>query len=491
MQILLRAPYSASVPLMTTRSTLLLVLISVAISACQGFSGITIKPQPPENSTGYISRQERSETILNLPVNLSIETLQSVLNAEIPQTFAGTKNDPTDVLSDDDLSYQINRSAIGLDIENNKITFSIPISGTARIEGNINARLVQIPISSNAEVVGTISGDFYPELDSQWNLEPNLNVSADLTRAEIAISDITISIRTVLQEQLEKAIAREQPQFISQVINQLDIKGKVEKTWNDLHLLQQINKAPSIWVKIEPQRIAFQPFDLGDGETIKSGIAIEMFVETCICETVSAINLKPFPNLDIENAIANKFLIHLPVQASFEELNKTLQSEISGKSFTIAENTQLTINNINVSTSGQKIVAKVDFNAEQDNFMTGAKGVLYLLGNMVYDRQAQALQVVDLDYDINTKNELVKAANWLVKNTLLKQIEKRLSFPLDRELEKAKAIANNYLQTLKLPSEINADIEVEDLKIDRILAANNNLYLILLSQGNMSATLDF
>lgn len=474
---------------MKTRSTLLLALVSVVISACQTLTGTTIRPQPPESSTGYISKQERSKTILNLPVTLSVETLQTALNAEIPNTFAGTENDPTTVLSNDRLSYRVNRSEIRLGIENGKIIFSIPISGTASIQGNVDASIVQIPVSGNAEVIGTISGNFYPELDSQWNLDPNLNVSTHLTKADIVVNDITtIGVRTVLQEQLEKAIAREKPKFIAQIVKELNLKEKVEKPWQDLHLSEQINTDPSIWIKIEPQRVSFQPFDLSDGETIKSGIGIETFIETCICEEVSAIAPKPLPKLDIENAIANEFSIYLPVQASFEELNKTLKSQVSGKSFTIAENAQLTVNEIKVSTSDRKILAEVDFNAEQDNLR--AKGVLYLLGGIVYDRQSQALQVVDLDYDINTKNELLNAANWLVKPPVIKEIEKRLNFPLEQELEKAKSLANHHLKTLKIPSEIDASIEVEEIEIDSIFVANNNLYLMLLSRGNMSATLD-
>ena len=77
-----------------------------------------------------------------------------------------------------------------------------------------------------------------------------------------------------------------------------------------------------------------------------------------------------------------------------------------------------------------------------------------------------------------------------MKPVLLKQIEERLSFPLDQQLNRAKDQANEYIQNLKLPSEIDANIEVKTIEVEKVVVTNNNIYLVLLADGNLSALLN-
>ncbi|NER08750.1 MAG: DUF4403 family protein, partial [Okeania sp. SIO3C4] len=238
------------------------------------------------------------------------------------------------------------------------------------------------------------------------------------------------------------------------------------------------------------QSVSFKEFDLSDGENVQSGIAIKMFVDTCICKEAPVINFKPLPNLTIQEQIVDKFLINLPVQVSLDELNNTLQSKFRGKSLSIDENLKLIINQINLSALGEKILVKVDFKADQGNLFQGAKGVLFLWGKIFYDKASNNLKVVELDYDIDTKNTLISTADWLLKPVLLQQIEERLSFPLDQELNRAKDEANEYIQKIKLPSEIDANIEVKTIEVEKVVVTNNDIFLVLLADGNMSALLN-
>ncbi|NEP78757.1 MAG: DUF4403 family protein [Okeania sp. SIO3B3] len=468
-----------------------LIIIIIVFSSRAAFNGIDIQPKLPEFTSANTSQLERSESILNLPVKIPFANLEEALNLNIPQTFVGTESDPTDLLSNDNLTYEINRQDFSIGTQNNLINFSVPISGTAKVKGEVNLRLFEIPVTVQTNIAGTIFGDLFLGIDNEWNIQPNLNVSTNFTKAEIPIKDIgTISIRSILKKQVDKAINKEKPKLIAELVNNLNLKAEVTKQWNNLHLSEQINQDPSIWIKTEPQSVSFKEFDLSDGENVQSGIAIKMFVDTCICKEAPVINFKPLPNLTIQEQIVDKFLINLPVQVSLDELNNTLQSKFRGKSLSIDENLKLIINQINLSALGEKILVKVDFKADQGNLFQGAKGVLFLWGKIFYDKASNNLKVVELDYDIDTKNTLISTADWLLKPVLLQQIEERLSFPLDQELNRAKDEANEYIQKIKLPSEIDANIEVKTIEVEKVVVTNNDIFLVLLADGNMSALLN-
>ena len=470
---------------------MILVLIIIIFSSMTSFTGRDIQPKIPELTLVNKFKSERSESILNIPVKIPLANVEEALNLNIPETFVGTEADLTDLLSNDNLTYKINRKDLSLGTRNNLITFLIPISGTARIKGKINLGFTKIPVSVQTNIAGTIFGDLSLGIDNQWNIKPNLNVSTNLTKAEVPIKNVgTISIRNLIKEQVDQAINKEKPKLITELVNKLNLKAEVTKQWNNLHLLEQVNQDPSIWIKTEPQSISFKEFDLSDGENVQSGIGIKIFVDTCICKEALAINFKPLPNLTIQEQIIDKFLINLPVQVSLDELNNTLQSKVRGNSLSIDENLKLIVNEINLSALGEKILVKVDFKADKSNFFQGAKGVLYLWGKIFYDQGSNNLKIVELDYDLDTKNALISRADLLLKPVLLQQIAERLSFPLDQQLNRAKDEANEYIQKIKLPSEIDANIKVKTIQVEKVVVTNNNIYLVLIANGNMSALLN-
>lgn len=470
---------------------MIFVLIIIIFFAMAAFTVIDIQPKRPEFASANILKLERSESRLNLPVKIPLANVEKALNMNIPQTFMGTEADPIDLLSNDQLTYEINRQNLSVGTRNNLITFSVPVSGTARIKGKINLRFTKVPVSMHTDIVGTIFGDLALGIDDEWNIQPNLNVWTNLTKADVPIKNVgTISIRSILQEQVDKAINKEKPKLIAKLVNKLNLKEEVTKQWNNLHLLEQVNEDPSIWIKTEPQSISFKKFDLSDGENVQSGIGIKMFVDTCVCKEAFAINFKPLPNLTIQERIIDKFSINLPVQVSLDELNNTLLSKVRGKYLSIDENLKFIVNKIDLSALGEKILVKVDFKTDKGNFLEGAKGTLYLWGKIFYDKESNNLKVVELDYDVDTKNALISRANSLLKPVLLKQIEERLSFPLDQQLNRAKDQANEYIQNLKLPSEIDANIEVKTIEVEKVVVTNNNIYLVLLADGNLSALLN-
>ncbi|MCL2923235.1 MAG: DUF4403 family protein [Trichodesmium sp. MAG_R04] len=470
---------------------MIFVLIIIIFSSMTVFIGRDIQPKMPEVTLVNKLKSERSESILNLPVKIPLANIEKALNLNIPETFVGTEANLTDLLSDDNLTYKINRKDLSIGTRNNLITFLIPISGTARIKGKINLGFTEIPVSAQTNIAGTIFGDLSLGIDNQWNIKPNLNVSTNLTKAEVPIKNVgTISIRNLIKKQVDQAINKEKPKLIAELVNKLNLKAEVTKQWNNLHLLEQVNEDPSIWIKTEPQSISFKEFDLSDGENIQSGIGIKIFVDTCVCKESLAINFKPLPNLTIQEQIIDQFLINLPVQVSLDELNNTLQSKVRGSSLSIDENLKLIVNEINLSALGEKILVKVDFKADKSNFFKGAKGVLYLWGKIFYDQGSNNLKIVELDYDIDTKNTLISTADLLLKPVLLQQIEERLSFPLDQQLNRAKDEVNGYIQKIKLPSEIDANIKVKTIEVEKVIVTNNNIYLVLIANGNMSAFLN-
>ena len=64
---------------------------------------------------------------------------------------------------------------------------------------------------------------------------------------------------------------------------------------------------------------------------------------------------------------------------------------------------------------------------------------------MSYNQDKSTLEITEADFDIHTKNVLLKSANWLLHGMILKKITPYLSYNIADVLESTKNEANTQL----------------------------------------------
>jgi len=470
---------------------IILLLAAGAFFLVRWFFGIdTIRPQPPTAPPEYTVEPERSETTISLPITIPLKDLQETLAARVPAIFSGGGEDFTDRLSNEAWDYELHRGEINLEAAQNDIIFTIPVSGIGKVWGDLGRGKRGKPIRAQIDIEGTLSGSLAITIDNQWNVKPDLSLSAHLSKAEIPIGrNRSIDVRKQLTRQLTKQIEKKKPELVAAIVDRLDLKGKAEKAWERLHLVRQVREAPAVWIRSEPQSIVFKPFDLADGLNIRTGIGIEVLLDTLVSEKAPTVDPKPLPDLVLQRDIPGRFSLYIPIRVSFDELNKTLKSKTSGRTFDVAGDVSLKVNEISLATLAQRILVTIDFKANKGGFAERVKGKLYLLGRIHYDKVSSNLSVVELDYDLNTKETVLSAADWLLKPMLLEGIEKQLSFPVSKELDSAKNEANKIIGELKMPPEFAADIEIDSIKLDKVALTRNAFHFVLLADGTISVAL--
>jgi enoyl-CoA hydratase/carnithine racemase len=59
------------------------------------------------------------------------------------------------------------------------------------------------------------------------------------------------------------------------------------------------------------------------------------------------------------------------------------------------------------------------------------KGVFYLLGLPKFDNAKNILALKNVEYDLSTKNVLIKTAKWLLDETIRKKLESQMVFDMN------------------------------------------------------------
>ena len=96
------------------------------------------------------------------------------------------------------------------------------------------------------------------------------------------------------------------------------------------------------------------------------------------------------------------------------------------------------INSVTLEPFGEKLLIGVGFSGL-------AKGKLYLEAKPMFDTESETISMAGVDFSVETKNVLLKAADWLLHDTLLRLIEQKARFKLTRSLDQAQKMASKEM----------------------------------------------
>jgi len=98
--------------------------------------------------------------------------------------------------------------------------------------------------------------------------------------------------------------------------------------------------------------------------------------------------------------------------------------------------------------------------------ITGSyKGRVYFTGNLVYNPTKMAVEITEPDFDVKTKNTLVKSANWLMHGLILKKIAPYLTYPMKADIDKMKTEVNQMLSNYPIYNGVSLQGKLNSLSV--------------------------
>ena len=79
-----------------------------------------------------------------------------------------------------------------------------------------------------------------------------------------------------------------------------------------------------------------------------------------------------------------------------------------------------------------------------------------------------SIEVLQPEFDIKTKNALVKSANWLLNGFIIKKITPYLTYPVQDELTTMKTEANKMLTNYKVYDGVDLTGKLHTISVQRI-----------------------
>ncbi len=465
------------------------------------------KIYPTQPSEGEIKKIEYRSSSIDLPLNVSISEIRNTLNNKIPRgSFYHLKNGLGGFYRSD---VQLFREGnIVFNAQGSKLRFNIPIRVrvyAAKRKKVLKFPKVYITKTGHANATAIIYLDVDVKLNTNYKFTTNTELSYNLQKATIEISllgdigewigdpKVKISVKSLVKEELNKAIAEKIPDLnglIEKELNKINIKKEIVQVWKKAGKPMALDE--NIWLESNPVKLKFNNISTKeDILTIKVGAESKLKLNY----TNSPITYNPeLPDLSIDEIKEGCFSVYLPAIINFEQAQIALNKQLSGNTYySKKKKHKVKIDSIRLyggkNGDASTIVAGISFKAKvKAIFGKRFKGNLWFRMFPEYDADNRSVYLKALEITPETKDLLIdKLAPWLVDTFYMEELLESACIDLAQEIKKQKKLISEEINEIKFDRVIIKG-ELKDIEFHGFNITPEELSLVISANGNLETS---
>jgi hypothetical protein len=284
--------------------------------------------------------------------------------------------------------------------------------------------------------------------------------------------DVTKEVLNGLKEELDAAKTEMEKTFGS-----YDLRPKLQQVWD------QLNKVYNLyglgWLQINPSKIRITNlFAKNDSLNINIGLSAKPIISF----------EKPQEHLTIVPNISDfsyhpGFNIFLDAILNYDSLSNIVTSQLKDKRFDLTSTKYIIIKDCTLyGMDNENLIIKVNFEGSE-------KGLFYLTGKPSYDLTTKTIELKDLDFDIRSKNMLLKTAEWLFSRRIINELKKYSRFDLSTYIGTAITTVNQQLNKEWIKG-IQSIGKMEEIKIANVYPLREHLVIRSNCSGSLAIKVD-
>lgn len=439
------------------------IFILFIVYGCKNIQPI----QPKINLTK--SEYVQPISTISLPIEIQLENYLKNAEQTIPLTFKEDKEQCEGM----SVSYIFERNPLQLGNATNKLLlelsgkYGIKISYCPKCtdlfndKGNcvvprvfascgINEPLRKIKISTSTSL--SISSDY--KIKSQTNID---EVNSE-DKCEVTF--IKYDATSILEKEMKKALL-DVTKDLDKKIEEFPLEKEAELIWNQLNEPIEIKELGYLY--LNPTKISKSDIRI-NSSTIQLQLNLEAYPKVELEKGFHKTQNLP----KLENSKKTEgFNIHLDINGSYNSFNQLLKKNSDGKEFYIKKN-KIILDSVRIwGASEQKLSFKVSFSGNK-------KGTIYLNGTPTFNDTTKEITFPDLNFDLETKNKLLKTAKWLFDDLITTKIREQACYNISKEINDQKRVLEKELNC-KLSNEIELKTKIKTLKITAIVPEADKL----------------
>ncbi|WP_161889708.1 DUF4403 family protein [Pontibacter russatus] len=470
---------------------LLILAFGQALQGCSSTSKLHTEAPAATASAAPIYKPRLSS--ITVPVSVSIAALENRLNQEV----ASVLYKDTD-LSDDNVAVTVTKKGrMAVRAEQDKIYVSVPLHIYAKgrwkwdpcklcpaIDKTEDTRFdmvikteSSIRLTEDYRISTTTSGDF------EWGD----------TKPVLELGPLKIGLARFVEPALRQQLSSLSKQLDKELQQHLDMKKYVADAWLLLQEPVKLDNALNAWLTVQPQEVRMAPLSARSGN-LHSRLGITSYIAVATGGKPQVQLNRNLPKLIVDNRLTDDIQIGLTATVPYAQASQLLQKQVANQTYKFdGGKSQVTVKDASMTPNGEQLVLMLDIDGRTKAglFTKKLAGKIYLRGTPYYDAASASIRVRDVEYDLDTKDKLLNAADWLARNKFTEMIQQQVSIPVQQQLHDTKQLLQ---ATLDRQGRVHESLllrgSIQDITPENIYLTPEGIKAVVNATGSLTATVD-
>lgn len=448
-----------------------------------------INPDRPALADTYFKLDSLPDSEINIPVQINLKPIYTMAEGQVDTLFTSPGYPEGWVQQGCETRYKYSFRRSPLQMKASGLSLNLGFTGYYKIIGSTRACVAGAAVTPwtapcrcgydepERRVTVSFSNSIAILPDYKVKMTIKRNEPQALDKCEVCFwgQDITKQVLNGLKTELDTAKATLERNY-----GTIDLKPQFQQVWN--YLTQAYNVYDMGWLQVNPQRIKINNLYAKDD-------SLYMYLGLSARPVISFE--KPADNPSTIPAIGNigrreGFSIFLDAMLNYDSLSTIVNRHVANKEFDFNKGPvkkKFIIKDCRLyGTGNEKLIIKVNFTGT-DN------GTFYLTGKPVYTKESRILEIKDIDFDIKSKDALLKTSEWLFSRRIITEISRNTRFDLNEHIDTAKVRLNEQLNQEWIPG-IRSAGQIDEIELIGIYPLNQSLVIRSNCSGSLSVKVE-
>lgn len=451
-----------------------MILFAIFFISCSTTKRIeAIKPLETDSLP---ASYEIKTSFISVPTEINLKDIEKILN----NNLSGLIYEDNELEKDNTEMKIWKTASISLTEKNGEIVSEIPLKIWAKIK--YGTEFLGLNDTREINLKGKITLSSKPHLYNwqlttksritavQWEESPNLIIAGKKIPITYLINPTLSIFKNTISKMIDDSI-EESCDFKPMVLEAMKKISQPILTHNEYE----------VWFQLIPIELYVTEAALTE-QSIQMNMGLKCNMMTMIGEqptnefSPSNLVLKPV------TSIPNHFSLALAAVSTYESASKVITKNFQNQEFGSGSR-KVIVKKVSIWQNSGKLIIALD--------LTGTvTGTIYLSGIPKYDGITKEIYFDHMDYILNTKNVLLKSANWLAQGTILKKIQENCRYSIEENLKDGEKTMKEYLTNYSPMKGVYINGIVNTLEFEKIELTEKAIIAYINSNGNMKINID-
>lgn len=453
----------------------LLIVLIVVLASCSTAKKLDLIKPEPDNASPV--EYETTTSFINLPVTIQLKDIENQTN----KLLTGLIYNDT-VLKGDDLELKVWKQApikIETEKEGNttKIKTTLPLKVNAKYRYGFEKMGISVYDTKEFNLNGIVT--LVSEVGlTNWQLKTNTKIkSLDWKESpSVVIAGKNVPITYIINPAVRLFKSKIEKSIDDAIKESLNFKPQVLEALDKIATPFEMSEQYASWLRIVPIELYVTDAVLQKNE-IKMDMGLKCSIETIVGKAPekkfdkNKIILKPVAKMP-DHITANIIAV-----STYEDASGIMTKNFQGQEFGDGKR-KVKVTKVDLWHKNGKMIIALD--------MAGTiNGTVYLSGFPQYNDETKEIYFDKLDYVLNTKSFLIRSANWLAQNYVLRKIQESCRYSIKPNLEEGKVNVMQYLQNYSPMKGVFVNGTLNDFEFQKIQLTNKAILAFIKGSGQV------